>query len=1030
MKKFVLLLILISFGFTFKNGEEKKNNNILIESAPKSDVFMQGFYWNSPPGGIWYDSLAKLAPMLSSAGFSAIWFPSPVKGNGGGFSMGYDPYDHFDFGEFFQKGSRETRFGSRSELRNAIQTFKNLGIKVFADAVLNHMNGGEELIPYECKPFPSFPDSAYLLFNYPNGSGRFKKNASHFYPNLQTCDVNPPYHGADDPLFQFGEWLAHDRSFVRDSLIVWGKYLKEVLGFEGFRIDAVKGIDPAFMGPWLQQVNNDGAYAVAELWGSISEIGNWLHQTKNIHGGNVSMFDFPLRYTLQDMCSNTDGSFNMNFLDGAGLINNGISGFDVATFVENHDFDRIGWDGSVDNGHNPIISDKHLAYAYIIFSEGRPSVFFKDYFEYGFKGTIDTLIWIRRNFLGGGTTKRGGLEAYYIRQDGNENQSLLSQDIYVARRNGFGSQIGGYLIINDNPSQWIDVWVDTELPVGSVYRDFTGKDVDKTVVPPAPGGTKNRVKLWAPPRSFTIYAANTILILNNQPVLIKNEDKVAYTNSFFSFQLIASDANNDPLTFTISGNPAWLTLQNNGFLSGTPAFSDTGTSTIIVTVTDNFGLSDKDTFNITVNKNFSPNIISINDTTIRATQRFEYQVLANDPDNDTIRFTFKHSPNWLSIGTFSGFMVGTPTVTDTGYFNIKIEITDGKGAFDSTNFILRVTENRDSIIATYGKPFIDGNINVGLDDWREEWLVIADSDSDSYWRPVNILDNEIIGIYSTWDADSLYIGVEYVINDIYNTLMLYIDAGLQGGITNFNSNQGYSGDYAKNFRFRPEDGIDFFTAAYYHNSPSLFKCSSNTSIDLSEKINSKRGANGSGSELAVAWNDLYELGTGLIPSNVEIKMVAIVAGGFNYGGGDSAPDNFDINGNAGPDSIIFLASIFPDKDGDGIPDPTIFITSEIDEFYSDIKIPSEYKLLQNYPNPFNPVTTIQYVIASQNGTKQYVQLMIYDILGNKVATLVDEYKSPGIYNILLEAGGLSSGIYFYKLIAGDFVSVRKMILLK
>jgi len=111
MKKFTFVFIL-TILFSILLFPQTKN----ILSSPKSDVFMQGFYWNSPPGGIWYDSLAKLAPRLASAGFSAIWFPSPVKGAGGGMSMGYDPYDHYDFGDFQQKGSKKTRFGNQAEL--------------------------------------------------------------------------------------------------------------------------------------------------------------------------------------------------------------------------------------------------------------------------------------------------------------------------------------------------------------------------------------------------------------------------------------------------------------------------------------------------------------------------------------------------------------------------------------------------------------------------------------------------------------------------------------------------------------------------------------------------------------------------------------------------------------------------------------------------------------------------------------------------------------------------------------------------
>jgi hypothetical protein len=139
----------------------------------------------------WRHSLRRLA----SAGISAIWFPSPAKGAGGGFSMGYDPYDHYDFGEFLQKGSKETRFGSRQELVNAISTFHSVGIQVYADAVMRHMMGGESQARYECIPLNNgtqiVADSAYMVFNYPNGSGRFKKSQAEFYPNSEHCFVDP-----------------------------------------------------------------------------------------------------------------------------------------------------------------------------------------------------------------------------------------------------------------------------------------------------------------------------------------------------------------------------------------------------------------------------------------------------------------------------------------------------------------------------------------------------------------------------------------------------------------------------------------------------------------------------------------------------------------------------------------------------------------------------------------------------------------------------------------------------------------------
>ena len=88
--------------------------------------------------------------------------------------------------------------------------------------------------------------------------------------------------------------------------------------------------------------------------------------------------------------------------------------------------------------------------------------------------------------------------------------------------------------------------------------------------------------------------------------------------------------------------------------------------------------------------------------------------------------------------------------------------------------------------------------------------------------------------------------------------------------------------------------------------------------------------------------------------------------------------------------------------------------------------PKKFKLNQNYPNPFNPITTIQYSIPQRS----VVSLKVYDILGNEVATLVNEAKNVGIYTVSFNASQLASGIYFYKLQAGSFVETKKMILLK
>jgi hypothetical protein len=89
-------------------------------------------------------------------------------------------------------------------------------------------------------------------------------------------------------------------------------------------------------------------------------------------------------------------------------------------------------------------------------------------------------------------------------------------------------------------------------------------------------------------------------------------------------------------------------------------------------------------------------------------------------------------------------------------------------------------------------------------------------------------------------------------------------------------------------------------------------------------------------------------------------------------------------------------------------------------------VADKFELLQNFPNPFNPTTKIEYRISDRS----FVSLKVYNILGDEVATLVNEEKPAGIYNVNFNATGLSSGMYLYKIQAGNFVETRKMILMK
>jgi hypothetical protein len=100
------------------------------------------------------------------------------------------------------------------------------------------------------------------------------------------------------------------------------------------------------------------------------------------------------------------------------------------------------------------------------------------------------------------------------------------------------------------------------------------------------------------------------------------------------------------------------------------------------------------------------------------------------------------------------------------------------------------------------------------------------------------------------------------------------------------------------------------------------------------------------------------------------------------------------------------------------------ITAIEDE--KDIGFPDIYVIMQNYPNPFNPSTKISWQLP----VGSWQTLKIYDVLGNEIATIVNEFKPAGTYEIEWNAIGLPSGIYFYQLRSGKFVETKTMMLLK
>ena len=109
----------------------------------------------------------------------------------------------------------------------------------------------------------------------------------------------------------------------------------------------------------------------------------------------------------------------------------------------------------------------------------------------------------------------------------------------------------------------------------------------------------------------------------------------------------------------------------------------------------------------------------------------------------------------------------------------------------------------------------------------------------------------------------------------------------------------------------------------------------------------------------------------------------------------------------------------------------ITVGNVVDVLNSENKMPTRFELLQNYPNPFNPSTTIKYTVPTDEKREtKNVKLIIYDILGREVATLVNQKRKPGNYEITWDAMSQPSGIYLYRLISGEFIEIKKMIIIK
>ncbi|TVZ25316.1 alpha-amylase [Gillisia sp. Hel_I_86] len=422
-----------------------------------SGVMMQTFYWDVEPRFEWWINLSDKVVGWADAGIDRLWLPVATKGQSGGYSMGYDPSDYFDFGEYNQHGTVATRFGTREELESLISKAHDNNLEVIADIVINHNSGGgEEYNPYRDK-------NTYTLFNEENGnaSGMFNRNFEDFYPN-GVSDFD------EGSLFYPEQNLDHNRERVQEWL--WkndnsvAKYYKNVMGFDGWRFDYVQGYEPWVIKEWMNAV---GGFAVGENWdGNGANLAAW------VEASGIPAFDFAAFYKMEEAFDRND---DLTYLEKDMLRKSNPEM--AVTFVANHDTEKDS------NEDNRIAKENKLkAYAYILTHDGYPTIFYSDYEDPAFQEQLKQLIAIHNSIA------TGEVEMLYV-----------DKDEYIMKRNGTGNNPGLILYINTSGNnkrrETVTHWTSKKLMDYSRNSSFSPTT-----------GADGLVSLEAPANSYSIYS--------------------------------------------------------------------------------------------------------------------------------------------------------------------------------------------------------------------------------------------------------------------------------------------------------------------------------------------------------------------------------------------------------------------------------------------------------------------------------------------------------------------------------------------
>ncbi len=459
----------------------------------ENGLLFQAFEWYLSDDGNYYKDMILKLDELKDIGVTAIWLPPVYKATASN-DTGYGAYDLYDLGEFDQKGTRRTKYGTKDELKELIKEIHKRKMKVYADLVLNHKAGADRSEKFMAvmvdknnrQKEVNEPQEieGWTGFDFPGRNGKysdFKWNYNHFsgvdYDNITKTEAiyriigeNKGWNlgvsnenGNFDYLMFSDIDLAHPD--VKKELKEWAIWFIEELDLDGFRMDALKHMDEVFVEEFInyvRKIKGEDFYILGEYWSDDIDINNTFLEGINYR---ADLFDVGLHFNLYNASKNGK-EYDLRKIFDNTLVN--THPLLAVTFVDNHDSQPgESLESFIDFWF------KEIAYGIIFLrKDGYPCLFFGDYYGIGgdetppeYKENIDRLAKIRKDF------------AYGDQDDYFESSSCIG---WV--RHGDEEHINKCaVIISIGDMNTISMFVGLE-ESGKVYGDYLGNNQGQVVI--------------------------------------------------------------------------------------------------------------------------------------------------------------------------------------------------------------------------------------------------------------------------------------------------------------------------------------------------------------------------------------------------------------------------------------------------------------------------------------------------------------------------------------------------------------------